>query len=746
MTPDRLVTALYALTLFVAASLLFAVQPMVARVALPTFGGTPSVWTACMLFFQVALLGGYALAHGAGTRLGPVPQALVFLGLLVVGGLVLPFAPVAEIGDVESVPLVRLLGWLGRTAGLPFLAIATAAPLLQRWYASGHRDPYFLYGASNAGSLFALAAYPLWIERTLPLGAQAVAWSRGFVLLIVLVAGCAAWFLAGTRTTPEAHGFRGAEPLARRAGFGWVALAAIPSSLLLGVTTYLTTDLAPVPLLWTVPLALYLISYIVAFGRGTGRLIDASAVVLPYLVMVQGVVMGAGLVQPFWTILHLTTFFASALVCHGDLARRRPAADRLTGFYLATAVGGALGGVLNGLIAPLVFDRVAEYPAAIVAACLVLAYRRGRRVDAPEGIGAIRVPLVIGAVTAALFADVGGLSESVAGVFLTMAAAGLALLVAATHGKRPVRFAVTVGLLLTSSGLAGGVSGRVLFRERSFFGVLRVTEVDRGRTHRLFHGSTLHGQQSFEGGRSGEPLTYFTRSGPVGDVFRELNGRPGSGSFRVAVTGVGAGSLAAYATPGQRWTFYEIDPDVVRVARDRRFFRYLGEAKASGLEVKLGDARLSIAREADRAFDLIVLDAFSSDAVPTHLLTREALALYLRKRADRGLILVNITNRYLDLAPVVAGLAGDAKLVARVRVDARPTAGEKARGKQGSIWAVLASRVDDLGGLARGGRWAAPVSRPGDAVWTDDFSNVLDHLRWTSPVKAPGPPAPTLAP
>jgi hypothetical protein len=735
---DAALPALFATTLFLAAALLFSVQPMIAKAVLPALGGSAAVWTTCSLFFQAALLAGYAGAHALASRLGVRGQAVVHLGLLGASFLTLPIvvAPGVGVGTAPGTgPTVALLAWLVRTAGLPFLAVATTAPLVQRWFATTRhraaRDPYFLYAASNAGSLAALVAYPLWVERHLRLGEQSSAWSTGLALLLAFVAACAG--AAALRASREGEPHDDVEPHAGAipgpAVRGWVALALVPSSLMLGVTTYLTTDLAAVPLLWVVPLALYLVSFILAFSRArepTGRV---AGRVLPLLVMVQAPVMVAGLVQPFWIPLHLATFFSAAVVAHSELARRRPPAPGLTAFYLSAATGGALGGLFNAVVAPLAFNRVVEYPLALAASCLILGFRS----ELVRENRAWVLPALIGTIAAALCANVGGVAESGFGVLLTILVTGLSVLVAATHRARPVRFALAVGAVLAAGGLWDGVGGRVVDRERNFFGTLRVTQDDTARVRRLFHGSTLHGQQSLDPTRRREPSTYFDRSGPVGAFFASFEARRDRTRARVAVTGLGVGSLASYARPGQRWTFFEIDPAVVRIASDPGFFTFLADSQADALDVIVGDARLALARAPDGSFDLIVLDAFSSDAIPVHLLTREALALYRRKLAGGGTILLNITNRYLDLAPVVALLASDAGLVCRSRLDLRPRAEEEATGVRGSIWAVLASRETDLGPLAVDPLWFTPSAAPGDVVWTDDHASLLGHLRFGRP-------------
>jgi hypothetical protein len=717
---------LFATAALVAAFLLFLVQPMVARMVLPRLGGSPSVWNTCMLFYQSALLVGYALAHLGATRLGPRRHAVAYLAL---GGLGLAFLPIeAPAETLGAAPTAWLLGWLVRGVGLPFLAIAATAPTLQRWYAASGgpdaRDPYSLYAASNSGSLLALAAYPTLVEPNIRLAEQGGLWAIGYAGLMVLMIACAGavWRLSSREVEAREKGGH----LASRAWLGWVALAFVPSSLMLGVTTYLSTDVAAVPLLWVVPLGLYLLSFVIVFSTRTSFSRESAARLLPFGVMLLALILLAGQVQPVWVPVHLITFFLAALVCHGLLAALRPEPERLTTFYLAVAFGGALGGCFNALVAPLLFDRVAEYPLALVLACLALPGVDFGSKTSGEWRRDALLPIAIFALTAVLLRDLGGVTETLAGSFLVMIASGLAIYVAATHRKRPARFALGVGAVLLAGGLSEGIDGRVLFRERNFFGVVRVTDVPEGQFHRLWHGSTLHGQQSFAPGREREPLTYFNRSGPVGQVFEAFY--EGKARRSVAILGLGIGTLAAYAEPGERWTFYEIDPAVVRIASDSRFFTYLRDCRADSVAIIKGDARLKLREAPSAAFGLLVFDAFSSDAIPMHLLTREALRLYREKLAPGGLIVLNITNRYLDLDPVVGDLARDAGMVCRIRLDRDFSLAEKRAEKSASMWAVLAERETDLGPLAHDPRWNEPRPDQGASPWTDDYASILSYL------------------
>jgi hypothetical protein len=385
-----------------------------------------------------------------------------------------------------------------------------------------------------------------------------------------------------------------------------------------------------------------------------------------------------------------------------------------------------LGSLFNALAAPALFDRMAEYPLGIVLACLVPAVA-----STPEGRERLRSSLLLAAtilgLTAVLAADLGGISSTAIGALCVCVASGLFVYAVWTQSRRPVGFGLSVGAVLLGTGLSAGVDGRVLLRERGFYGALRVTEDDRAKVRRLFHGWTLHGQQSIEPGRRHEPTTYYLPGGPGWQVFRAFNDRPDASRSRVGVVGLGIGSLACFAEPGQEWTFFEIDPAVERIARDASLFTYLRDSPAHRIDVRIGDARLRLADAPDHSFGLLVLDAFNSDAIPVHLLTREAMSLYLDKRAPGGLIAFHISNSYLDLEPVVDGLARERGLVSRIRRDLNLTDAEKKIGKQRTVWVVVADSDADLGPIATDPRWVP--TRPGKGAWTDDRSSLLDVLK-----------------
>ncbi|MFQ5590012.1 MAG: spermidine synthase [Phycisphaerae bacterium] len=752
----------YALTLFVSAGLLFLIQPMIGRMILPVLGGAPAVWNTCMVFFQAMLLAGYGYAHLTTLALGARRQAVLQLAVILLPLLVLPVVMGTESGPpVSANPAFWLLGRLAVAVGLPFFVVSTTSPLLQKWFAgTGHSaadDPYFLYAASNAGSLLALMGYPLLLEPALPLGQQSMAWAVGYVLLVTLIVLCAVllWCSRGAQAArhsapstashsdagwacepdrgcsgPDGRGWllQGSSSLTTRRRIWWVMTALIPSSLMLGVTTHITTNLAPVPLLWVLPLALYLLTFVIVFSRRP-LLPDTFLVrLLPWLVMPTGLLLFLQMRKVSWLaiVLHLVTFFVASLVCHRALARSRPATRHLTEFYLWMSLGGVLGGLFNAIVAPMVFDTVLEYPLALVAACMLLtrtgALNNGYRACWSDVV----VPAALGAgfLAVAACVRIGGWGDSSSAWVVLL---GGVIAVVLLQTERPIRFALAYGVFLLATGRQVSVSrGTDLLVERDFFGVKRVVVDAEEDYRRLFHGSTLHGAQAVAAGGRPEPLAYYHRTGPIGDCFTVLEDV--NPDARVAVIGLGVGAVAAYAKPGQEFTFYEIDPAVERIARDPRYFTFLSQCKAS-YKVVIGDGRIAVGRAPDGYFDMIVLDAFSSDAIPTHLLTREAVQLYLSKLAARGVIVFHISNRYLDLTQLVGALAADADLACAYRDDRKLTTEELAAEKRPSVYAVVARRQVDLAQVMEMPGWRLLRPRHGTPVWTDQYSSVLGLFR-----------------
>lgn len=721
-------TRVFTLTVLVSAALLFTIEPLVGKLLLPLAGGTPAVWTTCMLFFQAALLAGYAYAFAAPGAVGVRRHALAHLALVIVPVALLPIAINQSMAVQSTWPALSLLRVLVLTVGLPFFVIATSAPLLQRWFAAAEpkRDPYPLYAASNAGSLIALLSYPLLIEPSLTLNEQRRYWAYGYWAYAGLMAVCAVFtYRRGVEFTGPAPTAKSADddPVGR-----WLLLSFAPSSLLLGVTTYLSTDITPWPLLWVIPLALYLLTFILAFAGRPLVPLRAVQYSLPVCACALFFTLLFEAREPWWLVglIHLGTFVVAALACHGELARIKPPPERLTRFYLWVSVGGLLGGVLNALIAPVLFQKVglAEYPLVVALACALLPRRPRpaelRHIPELAGWRSYAYPAIVVGIAVALFwlgGYVGRSDTMVVGVFI-----GLPLVLIYPLVDRPRRFAAGLVMIWLACYSFVGRGDERLFFERNFFGSLRVGIDPETGAHRIEHGTTVHGMQFWKDGRGvNEPLTYYGREGPAGDLFAAL---PGVKS--VAVCGLGAGSLAAYARPGQAWTFFEIDPAVVRVALDPHLFTFLADNFPRGEDrpIVFGDARLELERFPDRHFDLIVLDAFSSDAIPVHLLTKEAIDRYRRKLTAKGVLAFHISNRYLDLKPVLAAAADELKMHHLFRFEP-PEEVPAGSGRLGSVWAVLADDPANFGDLNTRMFWRKLDRRDGFRAWTDDYSNLI---------------------
>jgi hypothetical protein len=905
---------LFALTLFVSATLLFLVQPMIGKMLLPMLGGTPAVWNTCMVFFQALLLAGYAYAHATTAWLGARRQAVLHLVVLLLPFLSLGLTVDRGLLDYRGGnPIPGLLLVLFLSVGLPFFVVSASAPLLQKWFAgTGHpaaQDPYFLYGASNLGSMLALFGYPTVVEPWLTLASQRLLWRIGYGVLVLLTALCAVGLwrsqVAADKDKGTFSSSRTKDPAPLTVGrrLRWVALAFVPSSLMLGATTYMTTDIAAIPLLWVLPLGLYLLSFILVFSRLPAGIHRFMVVLLPFGVMLLVTLMLTEYPLRIWMklLVHLGVLFLVAMVCHGELARDRPSTRHLTGFYLWMSVGGVLGGLFNSLIAPVIFTGIVEYPLALVLACLLTPNLEGEKkthrgpllgtaimgfflgagvvllvssiyrsefsfeglagLDGLWLLAGILAAVVVVAVyalrdpedRAARWLDLGlpvalgilavglnlGLRQMSMNyglvrlfrnlhnalwswapsrlvrltrldsedVFLLFALV-LPVLLCAFFMKRPMRFGLAIGALLLAFTFCDLLDEEVLLRSRSFFGVLHVAESQDYR--RLEHGTTLHGTQRLRWDRltsvagtieslsashpfgaavllaawqdnwlhpGREAQTYFHRTGPIGQVLEAYGGRLAGRS--VGVIGLGSGTLASYGQSGQKWTYFEIDPLVQRVAYDPEYFTYVRDAEDRGVrvDVVLGDARLKLEERTQNGppdkFALLVVDAFSSDAIPLHLITREALAIYLQNLAEDGLLVFHISNRYLDLEPVLGNLAQEVGLTGLIEID---NAG-RIPGKTSSSWVVLARHKSNLDRLLHEGRWEQWQSecnwlgdeeamlslcnlpdrsgfvhaqgavyltlfehlrppwrrlkvRPEVGVWTDDYSNLLRVFDW----------------
>jgi hypothetical protein len=689
---------------FLGALLLFTIEPLAAKALLPVLGGSPAVWNTAMAFFQVALLAGYMIAHLTNTRLPLSWRLPIQLIILALPLLILPFGLPGRRPSLES-PVFWELGALAVMVGAPFFALATLSPSVQAWFSrTAHpraRDPFFLYAASNVGSFLGLLAYPLVIEPRLDLVEQAKWFRWGYVLLVV-VAAAAAWQARRGHVGTQASTV-GGPPIDMRRKLFWVGAAGIPSLMLLAVSRHIATDVASFPLLWVVPLALYLATFVLAFSKFSSPITSGAGLLFPFLA-IPAAVAWSGVLTNIWLGLGLplALLVASGLLAHGRLYQDRPPASRLTEFYLWISVGGAVGGLLGALVAPVVFDVIAEYPIAIVATALLLVgqVRPGRR-----PLKVVMGVLYVGSLAISLF------TSEITAVSMLLGLAGVAA------------YGIVAGSSWLALGLAGLLAvgtlytdGRLLSQERTFFGVYRVVENSKG-DHMMVSGTTVHGVQRFDPEPALTPLAYYVPEGPFGHVMDQI----GSNTDQIGVIGLGAGALASYLVAGQTLTYYEIDPAVIGLATDPKLFTYTRDT-AGRVEYIVGDGRLTL-EQPHPPFGLLIIDAFSSDAIPTHLLTLEATISYLGALQPRGVIGFHISNRHLDLEPVLGRIASELDLFARIN-HFQPTSTDGSP----TTFVVMARSVDDLGPLASDGSWVEP--RIGLDLWTDTFTDLLGVIRW----------------
>ncbi|MEO6578152.1 MAG: fused MFS/spermidine synthase, partial [Candidatus Limnocylindria bacterium] len=665
---------LFTITIFLGAVLVFGVQPIAARMLLPSFGGSPAVWSATSVFFQIALLAGYGYSFALTRTLAPRRQSIAHLVALLVPLVFLPLSLPVLTDPNALPPALSVIGILAVSLGIPFAVASTTGPLIQRWFSlTGHRagrDPYFLYAASNAGSLLILLAYPLLIEPRLGLAEQSSAWSIGYVGFAALSGACALVVMRQARgvrepmadsSTPQAVPGPGWTMRGR-----WIALAAVPSALSLGATAYISTDIAAVPLLWIAPLSLYLLSFIIAFSTRIRLTSGHAGRLLPWVAAALVIPSGGLIDLPIWAVItvHLTFLLVAATMCHTRLAEERPAPSHLTEFYLLVAIGGALGGIFVSLIAPLIFDAVWEYPIAIALALLLRPRLRGRPSVRTMIIGATTVLAAL-----VIVGWVSGAGQPLASPVATVAlAVAVGVILLAMSRMRPV-LALTVFAILGVSVWGGGGS---IYADRTFFGVYRVTSGEG--QHSLVHGTTIHGLQRLDPRDRQTATTYYHATGPIGQIFSDRGAR----IDRVGVVGLGVGTVASYGRSGQQFTFFEIDPAMVAIAENPDLFTFLADSEAE-VKVVVADGRLGVAGS-DERYGLLIMDAFSSDAIPVHLLTREAIATYADHLEPGGLIAINVTNRFLDLEPVVARVAHVLGMSALAQYDTTISAREAAAG------------------------------------------------------------------
>ena len=731
---------LFLLTILIGSFLLFLVQPMVARMALPRLGGAPSVWNSAMLVYQALLLCGYAYAHRL-SREAPRRQAMVHLAVLLIAALWLPLGLAGFNPPVDGSPIFWVPWLLMASIGPLFFAVAAQAPLMQRWYAltGNNGDPYALYAASNIGSFAGLIAYPLLVEPFMPMLAQSWLWTGIYAVLVLAIASCAKLLWQSRNTVPtdsEAVNIVSKIPLKRR--LYWIVLAAVPSGLMLSTTSHLTTDLMAMPLLWVIPLGLYLLSFSVAFAdnqRPAFWIGKIAPVVLLLTGAVVFLVWGKAAINGL--AASLTLLFVVAVSLHSEMFRTRPDPSQLTGFYLMMSLGGVIGGFFCAIVAPLIFDWTWEHPILILLAAALLPQTRLLDLGEAEIFGAHRLKWIM--LTIALLAVAvgiyGGIKTSIELEPAKIVLLGVIMVLGIIVTGYQFAFALVMGALMFANG--GWYNMKQTLddsRMRSYFGTYTVSSSGPGNIRWLTHGTTVHGLQLLD--QPTKPVSYYPDTSGVGIAMTKAAALYGP-EASIGVVGLGTGTLACYRKPGQYWQFFEIDPLVIEIARDRKIFSFI-ERCAPDVPITLGDARLTLADVPEAKFDILALDAFSSDSIPLHLLTREAFATYRKALKPDGLLLVHISNRYIDLNPVVAAEAKSQGWAAALRHDS-PTEKLIDQGSRASQWIALspdAAKLAQLTGkvAAKKARyydakgWIKLDSPEGTTAWTDDYASVLPHL------------------
>ena len=669
---------LYACTVFLSAFLLFQIQPMAAKWMLPFVGGSAAVWTTCMLFFQIALLLGYLYSDWSVRKLAPKAQFALHILLLLLSLPILVLRPTA-VGDLAggSNPIPGILALLARSIGVPYFVLATTTPLIQAWYARGHEKalPYRLFALSNLASILALLGYPVLIEPYLPLGCQFRVWSGGYLLFVLfcLLAALRSFRAAGAPAVPGLDDSAGP---ALEPGWNlkliWMWLAGCSCILFLAVTNHLTQNIAPVPFLWVLPLGVYLLSFVLCFNSDRWantnlwrRLVGPTLAALGVALLKNRI---GGLILT--VSIFAAALFVCCMFCHSELARRKPQARFLTSFYLMVSLGGALGGVFVGLIAPLIFTGYFELPAGM-ALCAILALHLARRAASPMHLAKLALVALAG-------------------------------------------FLVCMKIFSLASGTR--------LMTRNFYGSLRIEDLQvpgpRESVRLLFHGSVIHGVQFLPPRFQSQPAAYYGFDSGVGLAMQCAR----KDNQRVGVIGLGAGTLAAYGRKGDYYRFYEINPLVARVADTE--FSFLRDSQAS-VDVVLADARVALEREPGQRFDILVLDAFSGDSIPVHLLTREAFATYFRHLKPDGVLAAHVSNQYLDIRSVVERLA----LLFGQRTIAIETRGDLESRTLEALWVLVARDRGVLENPRLRAASARPALRPGVAIWTDDYSNLFQVLK-----------------
>lgn len=731
---------LFVLTIFTGSFLLFLVQPMVARMALPRLGGAPAVWNSAMLVYQALLLAGYAYAHRL-SREAPRRQASVHLAILIAAALWLPISLASFSIPADGSPIFWVPWLLLASIGPLFFAVAAQAPLMQRWFglAGNQGEPYALYAASNLGSFGGLIAYPLLVEPNMPIKAQTWLWSGLYALLFLLVLVCARAIWRGRNGVSDGGVVsESAPPVIWRQRLYWIALAAVPSGLMLSTTSHLTTDLMAMPLIWVIPLGLYLLSFTVAFANNR-LLADIFSRFAPFVLLLGGasIFMLWGTAVFTGLGVSITLLFVLAVSLHAEMYRTRPDASQLTEFYLMMSVGGVIGGFFCAIVAPLLFNWTWEHPILLLAAALLLPQIRLFSLGEEEVFGKFGWTLAT-LIMALIALGIGiyiGKNQLVESQQIKTALIAIILIIGVlVTGRRVALAIVLAGAMLANGGWSNLTLSLNDTRMRSYFGTYTINQSSDASVRWLSHGTTMHGMQLLD--QPTLPISYYGKSSGVGIATRRAEELFGPGAA-IGVVGLGTGTLACYKKPGQDWHFFEIDPLMVEIARDRKIFSFL-EKCAPDTKMHVGDARLTLAEQSRSSFDLLAIDAFSSDSIPLHLLTKEAFAIYRRALKPNGILLVHISNRYIDLNPVIAAEAAAGKWSAALRFDSPPV-GAVNQGMRPSQWIAMSpdpGKLAQLTGFVYDrrpayyypDRWVKLKPPRSDDRWTDDYASVLPYV------------------
>jgi SAM-dependent methyltransferase len=732
--------AIFVITILTGSFLLFLVQPMVARMALPKLGGAPAVWNSAMLVYQALLLAGYAYAHRL-SREAPKRQAIVHLIILLAAAVWLPIGLASMNIPANGSPIFWVPWLLVASIGPLFFAVAAQAPLMQRWFgfAGNKGEPYALYAASNIGSFAGLIAYPLIVEPFMPIHEQTWLWSGLYAVLVTLVLICALkiWNSRAEMTQEKLEEVSPPQPIGWKKRAYWIALSAVPSGLMLSTTSYLTTDLMAMPLLWVIPLGLYLLSFSVAFSDNR-LLAQVFTRVAPSIVLLAGATAFAffGNAVVYSLISVVLLLFTVAVSLHAEMYRTRPEASQLTEFYLMMSVGGVIGGIVCAIFAPLLFDWTWEHPLLIFAAALLLPQIRlipfgSHNIDET---GPARATIMLGIVALAV-GIAGGVMDPNGNGWGKMAITAVLMAVGVfAIGNRLAYALVVMGIMMTNGGVYSFNLSMADVRARSYFGVYSINSPPEGNFRWLSHGTTVHGIQNLA--EPTLPISYYGANSGVGLAFAKAEELYGP-KAAIGVVGLGTGTLSCYAKPGQDWHIFEIDPLMVTIAKHSKIFSFLDKC-APNAPIHIGDARLTLAERPARSLDLLAIDAFSSDSIPLHLLTKEAFDVYRRILKPNGILIVHISNRHVDLQPILAAEAKAGGWALAMRDDS-PTKKMMESGVRGSNWVAMSMDANMLtkmtGPLSKAnGEYYTPKQwlelKPSDKAkrWSDDYASVLPHL------------------